>query len=70
MIGEMEEWRKSGGQAKGSGGNVATEELVYLLTGLGFDCGIKLEELAAPRHYLKQFLLNPMVSKVAIAMDT
>lgn len=55
--------------AKGAGGNVATEELVYLLTGLGFDCGIQLEQLSMPRQYLKQFLLNPMVSKIAMSMD-
>ncbi len=31
--------------AKGASGNVPTEEVVYMMNGLGVDTGVKLEEL-------------------------
>ena len=38
--------------AKGASGNVATEDVVYMLNGLGLDCGIDLEALANAGQYI------------------
>jgi hydroxymethylglutaryl-CoA lyase len=38
--------------AKGASGNVATEDLVYLLQGLGIECGVDLAALVAAGHFI------------------
>lgn len=54
--------------AKGATGNVATEEVVYMLHGMGFETGISLEKLIAAGEFICQQLQQPNRSKVAIAM--
>lgn len=54
--------------APGSVGNLATEDLVYLLESEGFDTGIDLEALIAARSMLKQGLPSePLHGRVAAA---
>lgn len=54
--------------AKGAAGNVATEDVVYLLHGLGFDTGVDLPELVETSHNIAKVLGKPNQSKVANAM--
>ncbi len=54
--------------AAGASGNVATEDVVYLLAGLGIDVGINLEELTATGAWIAEKLGRPSASKVARAM--
>lgn len=54
--------------AAGASGNVATEEVVYLLQGLGFDCGIDLSKLVEAGTFISNSLGRPTSSRVARAM--
>ena len=42
--------------ARGASGNVATEDVVYMLQGLGFDCGIDLTQLALTGSWISSVL--------------
>lgn len=53
--------------AKGSSGNLATEDLIYLLEGMGFKTGIDLAQLIAMKPKLDQLLGRKLPSKVASA---
>ena len=53
--------------AKGASGNVATEDVVYLLNGLGIEHGIDLEKLIAAGNFISQKLYRVNDSKVARA---
>ncbi len=54
--------------AKGATGNVASEELLYLLSGLGITTGIELNELVATAWFISDHLGRPPNSRVARAM--
>ena len=54
--------------AKGASGNVATEDVVYLLHGLGMDTGIDLPRLGETGRWLAGLLGRETGSKVAKAM--
>ncbi len=54
--------------AKGASGNVATEDVVYLLHGLGADSGIDLDALVDCSAWISEKLNRPIGSKVARAM--
>tara|TARA_B100000446_G_scaffold105107_1_gene98420 strand:+ start:345 stop:1250 length:906 start_codon:yes stop_codon:yes gene_type:complete len=54
--------------AKGASGNVATEDVVYLLNGLGIEHGIHLEELVKAGEEICQSLSRENGSKVARAI--
>lgn len=54
--------------AKGASGNVATEEVVYMLHGLGLKTGVDLPKLIAAGDYICQHLNQPNRSKVAVAL--
>jgi hydroxymethylglutaryl-CoA lyase len=54
--------------AKGATGNVATEDLVYMLHGLGLDTGIDLDELVDAGKFISDFLARPSGSRVATAL--
>lgn len=54
--------------AKGASGNVATEDVVYMLQGLGIDTGIDLGKLVAAGDYISQAIGRVNNSKVANAM--
>jgi hydroxymethylglutaryl-CoA lyase len=54
--------------AKGASGNVATEDVVYLLNGLGIQTGIDLDKLVAAGEFISAHLGRAPGSKVAQAM--
>ncbi len=54
--------------AKGASGNVATEDVVYLLQGLGIKHGIDLERLAKAGWAICSALNKQPVSKVSLAL--
>lgn len=54
--------------AAGATGNIATEDLVYLLNGLGIEHGVNLEKLIAAGNHISHLLGKPTNSKVAKAM--
>ncbi|SEL53194.1 hydroxymethylglutaryl-CoA lyase [Colwellia chukchiensis] len=53
--------------AKGASGNVATEDLVYMLNGLGIATGVKLDKLLAAGWFISDKLGKKPVSKVSVA---
>ncbi|MDQ0740905.1 hydroxymethylglutaryl-CoA lyase [Pseudomonas sp. W4I3] len=53
--------------AKGASGNVATEDVVYLLNGLGIETGIDLERLIGAGQQISQVLGRATGSRVAKA---
>ncbi|KAI8322534.1 3-hydroxy-3-methylglutaryl-CoA lyase [Martensiomyces pterosporus] len=54
--------------AKGATGNVATEDVVYLLEGNGFATGVDLHELASVGQWISAQLGRPTGSRVARAL--
>ncbi|KAI9560410.1 hypothetical protein GHT06_014427 [Daphnia sinensis] len=54
--------------AKGASGNVASEEVVYMLHGLGIDTGVDLNKLIDAGEYMCSVLGRPSGSKVSRAM--
>ncbi|HEX5311813.1 hydroxymethylglutaryl-CoA lyase [Aquabacterium sp.] len=54
--------------AKGATGNVATEDVVYLLHGLGIQTGIDLDKLVDAGAYISQVLGHKPASRVANAI--
>lgn len=54
--------------AKGATGNVATEDVVYLLNGLGLETGIDLLTLVETAHWISGQLGRPCGSRVGAAM--
>ena len=53
--------------AKGASGNVATEDVAYMLEGMGLATGIDLPLLIETGHWLSALLGRPSGSKVTIA---
>jgi len=56
--------------AKGATGNVATEDVVFLLQGLGVDTGIDLDALVDAGAFISDVLGRPPVSRVGRALLT
>ena len=54
--------------AKGATGNVASEDLVYLLHGLDIETGIDLDRLVDAGAYISDFLGRKPQSRVAVAL--
>ncbi|MDH5707935.1 MAG: hydroxymethylglutaryl-CoA lyase [Hylemonella sp.] len=54
--------------AKGATGNVATEDVVYLLHGMGIDTGIDLDRLVDAGKYISDFLERKPNSRAATAL--
>jgi hydroxymethylglutaryl-CoA lyase len=55
--------------AKGATGNVATEDLLYLLEGLDIETGVDMTRLRIAGRYISDFLGRPPASRVARALD-
>jgi hydroxymethylglutaryl-CoA lyase len=53
--------------APGAAGNLATEDLVYLLDGLGFEHGVDLDRLLEAARFIAAALGRPLASKVGQA---
>jgi hydroxymethylglutaryl-CoA lyase len=54
--------------APGATGNVASEDVLYLLDGLGIETGVDLAKLVAAGTFISEHLDRQPVSKVALAM--
>ncbi|QFT85430.1 Hydroxymethylglutaryl-CoA lyase YngG [Halomonas sp. THAF12] len=54
--------------AKGASGNVASEDVVYLLNGLGIEHGVDLEKLAATGSWITRAIDRPNRSKAGVAL--
>lgn len=53
--------------AKGASGNVATEDVIYMLNGLGIQTSVDLDKLIQVGQYICTELEKPVRSKVALA---
>ncbi|MFY8117426.1 MAG: hydroxymethylglutaryl-CoA lyase, partial [Roseateles sp.] len=54
--------------AKGATGNVATEDVVFMLNGLGISTGIDLDRLVDAGAFISGVLERPPVSRVGRAI--
>lgn len=54
--------------APGASGNVATEDVVYMLDGMGIDTGVDLDLLLDASLYISEQLGRPPQSRAARAM--
>ena len=54
--------------AKGATGNVATEDVVYMLHGMGIETGIDLDKLVDAGAFISEFLQRKSNSRVATAI--
>ena len=54
--------------AKGASGNVATEDVLYMLHGMGIETGVDLEAVAAAGRFICEALGRPPASRVARAL--
>ena len=54
--------------AKGATGNVATEDVIYLLHGLGYETGVDLDRLIDVGQFITHALKREISSKVARAL--
>jgi hydroxymethylglutaryl-CoA lyase len=54
--------------ARGATGNVASENVVYLMNGLGIETGISLEKLAQTGRFISDYLGRPYQSQTGIAL--
>ena len=55
--------------ARGASGNLATEDLIYMLNGLGIETGIDLHRLIEAGNYICRHLGRSTGSKVALALQ-
>jgi hydroxymethylglutaryl-CoA lyase len=55
--------------AKGATGNVASEDVVYLMQGLEIDTGVDMTKLRRAGQYISDFLQRQPVSRVARALN-
>lgn len=54
--------------AKGASGNVASEDVVYMLNGLGIETGVDLVKLCAAGRFISDVIGRPSASKVSRAL--
>lgn len=54
--------------AKGASGNVATEDVLFMLNGMGIETGIDLDKILAASAFISDAIGKPPGSKVALAM--
>ena len=55
--------------APGATGNVATEDVVYMLEGMGIATGVDMQKLVAATNEVSRLIGRPPVSRVASAMN-
>jgi hydroxymethylglutaryl-CoA lyase len=53
--------------ARGASGNLATEDLVYMLNGMGIETGVDLDALLETGAFIRRIIGRPAVSRVAQA---
>jgi hydroxymethylglutaryl-CoA lyase len=55
--------------APGATGNVATEDVVYMLEGMGIATGVDMPKLLAATNRISRLIGRPPVSRVAAALN-
>lgn len=55
--------------AKGASGNVATEDVLYMLAGMGIETGVNMEKLLDASALISQIIHRPASSKVSRALS-
>ena len=55
--------------AKGASGNVATEDVVYMLNSLGVNTGVNLDKILETSEFILSVLNRTSLSKVALATN-
>jgi hydroxymethylglutaryl-CoA lyase len=55
--------------APGATGNVATEDVVYMLEGMGIASGVDMVKLVAATNEISRLIGRPPASRVAAAMN-
>lgn len=55
--------------ARGASGNVATEDVLYMLNGLGIETGVDMPKLLEAGRYISDYLKRTSASKVARALS-
>ncbi|PYR94503.1 MAG: hypothetical protein DMF84_04915 [Acidobacteria bacterium] len=53
--------------APGATGNLATEDLLYMLNGFGIETGVSLEKVLAASGFMEQKIGHPLASRYAAA---
>lgn len=56
--------------ARGASGNVATEDVLYMLHGMGIQTGVSLDKVRAAGDFITSVLGRPTSSKVARALGS
>lgn len=56
--------------ARGASGNVASEDVLYMLNGMGINTGVDLQQLVAAGQWISELLGRDNGSRVARAMST
>jgi len=54
--------------APGATGNLATEDLLYMLDGLGIETGVRLDKVLEASRFIEQTLGHPLASRYAAAV--
>jgi hydroxymethylglutaryl-CoA lyase len=54
--------------AKGATGNVATEDVLYLMQGMGIETGVDLDQVAAIGDYISKTIGRPNPSRAGVAL--
>lgn len=55
--------------AKGASGNVATEDVLYMLDGMNIESGVDMQRLLAAGQYISEFLGRETASRAALALS-
>ena len=56
--------------AKGASGNVATEDLLFMLDNMGVETGVDMDKLLEASAFISNVLQRPTTSKVGLAMSS
>ena len=54
--------------AEGATGNVATEDVLYMLDGLGIETGVDMDKLVDAGRFISQVIQRPIASRAANAV--
>ncbi len=55
--------------AKGASGNVATEDVLYMLNGMGVNTGIDIQKILMASEFILKALNKQSLSKVNLALS-
>ena len=56
--------------AKGASGNVATEDVIYMLHGMGIETGVDMQKVIEASNYISSVLQKSPASKVTVAYNS